>query len=77
MKLKELQNKRDELRNEWRAVREDKLDRKSEMLQQGHSVQVARKDKLYKSLRKEQRHLSRMIAHLEKKISKKISSRDK
>ncbi|MFC1668805.1 hypothetical protein ACFL20_00310 [Spirochaetota bacterium] len=72
-KLKELQVSRDDLRSEWKEVRQLKLNRKEELLFRGLTLKEIRKDRLYRELKKKQRHHSKVIGHIEKKISRIIS----
>ncbi len=62
-------------RDEWRIIREKKLARKKELLALGHDKRSVRRDKTFKSLRKEQDRLSKLIRHAERRLSRVIASK--
>ena len=75
MNLALLINERNELRDRWRAVRDGRLELKRILTEKNLSLNKSRE---YKLLKKEQRHLSKMLKHIEKKIyRKKISGKNR
>ena len=53
-------------RDEWRDIRSRRLELRDSLLAQGMSRQAIRRDRGYKDLKKQQRHLSRIIMRDEK-----------
>jgi len=68
MKPENLISERDELRNIWHNVRMKRLEIKSSLLNKEKSITEVRNNSEYKKLKKEQRHISKMIRHIENKI---------
>jgi len=68
MKMEILAEKRDILRSNWREVRTKRLKLKNIMIDRECSIAEIRDNREYKELKKEQKHLSRMIKHVEHKI---------
>lgn len=62
---------RDRLTDQWRRVRASRLEMKAGLMAEGMSEVKIRKSPPYKKLKKEQRRLSNMIIHIEKKINRK------
>jgi DNA-binding PadR family transcriptional regulator len=60
-------------REQWRVVRNERLELKKSMLAGGADRQVIRKNSRYKKLEKEQRHLSMVIRHIEKRLNRRIA----
>jgi len=69
--------KRDALRENWRALRFEKLKAKAiaGQLPSGASKNKALRE--YKKLRKEQKKISTLIKHVEKRISKALNEKAK
>jgi len=74
MKLELLIKERDSLRERWRAVRSERLELKRSLLKRSLIEKniLLNKTSEYKLLKKEQKHLSKMLKHIEKKIYGKI-----
>ena len=70
IKLREM---REELRHEWRSIREEKLRRRDELLASGKTVAEVRNDRVYRMLTKKQRKRTVRLAHVDKKISRHLS----
>ena len=70
MKLKQLINKRDQLRIKWIKFRKKKLNQKNFLIRKGNNILEIRKDPEYKKMKKEQKKISTEIKHVEKKINK-------
>lgn len=70
--LDTLIQKRDELRSEWRRVRNERLLLKKQLVElPGCKSSICRKE--YKAVRKRQRGLSKEIRHIEKKIFRRLN----
>jgi hypothetical protein len=74
MKIKDSVNERNLLRSTWRDIRNARLALKNEMIAMDIHAAEIRHNREYKKLKKEQKILSKMIRHLEKKISGKNES---
>jgi hypothetical protein len=61
-------------RNKWRKIKSDRLVYKKKLFDSGLNINNIRKDKIYKSLLKDQKLLSKQLKHLEKKINRKRSN---
>jgi hypothetical protein len=70
MKKEEIQKAIDDARNEWRAVRSDRLSRKKELIAPGCDISSVRRDRLYRELKKSQRMFAARIVHLERKMNR-------
>ncbi len=68
MKPESLIAERDLLRSRWRGVREDRLLLKKNLQDDNLKTADIRKNREYRRLKKEQRHISNMIKHAEYKI---------
>ncbi len=77
MNLNELINLRDSLRQQWQTARQQKLQCKQQLLQDGVVMQDCRHDKQFRNFQKQQRHFSKRIIHIEKKINRKRSHNEK
>ncbi len=64
------------IRDKWRKTRDERLKLKTELLSEGLSKTKIIHEKSYKRLRKEQRHFSKMIKHMEMRLNKIISKPD-
>ncbi len=64
---------RDQFRLQWNEVKDEKLSRKSGLIKDGLSASEVRHDKIYRSIRKKQRFLSKMIRHAEIKINRYLN----
>ena len=74
MNPEQLIHERDKLRIKWRDARTERLNLKNTLISLGKTVIEVRHNKHYIKLKKEQRHLSRMIKHIENKISREIKN---
>lgn len=72
MKYDEYLHGRDGLRSRWREVRDARLAVKASLQKSGVAADKIRRNIEYKMLSKEQRHLSRMIKHQERKIQRAL-----
>ena len=70
MKKEEIQKAIADARDEWRAVRSDRLSRKKELIAPGGDVSSVRRDRLYRELKKRQRRFAAQIVHLERKMNR-------
>ncbi len=61
---------RDKLRSRWREVRLRRLELKKIMTGKDYTIAEIRHNTAYKRLKKEQKHLSLMIKHIEYRICK-------
>lgn len=68
MKTENLKEERDILRFRWHSIRDARLALKRNLSGSGKTVIEIRHNREYRRLKKEQRALSRMIRHIEKKI---------
>jgi hypothetical protein len=57
-------------RAEWRSLRKEKLQRKSELVARGMPQVDIRKEKAYKQLNKQQKRITARLRHLEKKLNR-------
>ena len=74
MKPELLVEEKDGLRKQWRDVRSMRLDIKHDLVQKGYSLIKMRHNSEYKKLKKEQKRISKMIKHVEKKILREIKN---
>ena len=72
-KIKILISSRDQLRFQWNEVKQEKLTRKSRLINGGLSESEVRHDKTYRTMRKKQKFLSKMIRHAEIKINRYLN----
>lgn len=70
MKLRAYIVERDYIRVRWHEVRTERLELKNELIKENKSISDIRHNHEYKRLKKEQKHISRMIKHIENKIVK-------
>ncbi len=68
MTMDELEANRDILRSRWHDVRNERLELKSNLLGRELSLNEVRHDRAYKRLKKEQKHMSKLIKHIENEI---------
>ncbi|MBN1496619.1 MAG: hypothetical protein JXA07_07610 [Spirochaetes bacterium] len=59
------------LRERWRKARSEKLLRKAELLAAGADLAAVRRDRAFRSARKEQRRYAGMIRHRERTMNRK------
>jgi len=69
-----LVEERDILRNNWRDVRTERLRLKTILASGECTIHGIRNNPEYKSLKKKQRHISKMIKHIEYKISREMKN---
>jgi hypothetical protein len=69
-----LLNERDKLRDTWRDIRTKRLELKNILAAKDVSVNDIRHNKDYRILKKEQKHISKMIKHIENKIYREIKN---
>ena len=62
-------------REQWRNIRNTRLNKKNELLSNGYLIKEIRKQKEYRQLKREQNLLSKEIKHLERKLNHKLSGR--
>ncbi len=67
---KELQS----LKNEWRKVRDTRIQYKQTLMKQGKDKAAIKKDTHYRQLQKEQNSLRTRMRHAEKEYNKKLSA---
>jgi len=60
-----------DLRKKWAEIRSEKLRRKQDLLNKGFTVMEIRKDREFRHLKKEQKKISTLIRHQERKHQKK------
>lgn len=72
MKLEHLVDERDILRKRWHDVRTVRLELKKGMVDKTSAAVMA--DSEYKRLKKEQKHISKMIKHIEHKITRAVKN---
>ncbi len=81
MKSEELISERNILRDKWRAVRAKRLDIKKKIIDENCTsaelTDRVRHNAEYRKLKKEQRLISKMIKHIENKISREIKNDSK
>ncbi len=70
MKKEELEKEIAYARNEWRAVRSDRLSRKKELVMTGGDMNAVRHDRQYRALKKRQRRFALRIMHLERRMNR-------
>ena len=61
-------DERDKLRDTWRDIRTKRLELKNVLAAKDASVNDIRHNNDYRILKKEQKHISKMIKHIENKI---------
>lgn len=59
---------RDSLRGRWHDVRNARLELKRKLMDENLSISGVRHNLEYRRLKKEQKHISKMIKHVEHKI---------
>lgn len=74
MKLESLIKKRDVIRLNWRCVRTERIHLKKVLADKNAPALKIRRNAEYRLLKKRQKHLSKMIKHLEKKICREIKN---
>jgi len=74
MKHEHLIRERNELRDKWHGVREKRLELKKTLAEEEKSFIDVRHNPDYKKLKKEQKHISKMIKHIENKIFREIKN---
>jgi len=74
MKLELYIQERDELRRQWRDIRSMRLDIKIVSDGKGCTSIEIRHNADYKRLKKEQKHISKMIKHIENKICREMKN---
>ena len=73
MKSELLIKERNILREKWRTIRSERLELKRSLIEKNILLNKSRE---YKLLKKEQRHLSKMLKHIEKKIYSRIRNEE-
>lgn len=68
MKYENPEDERNLLREKWNSIRHERLSLKIRLTDKGRTVMEIRHDRDYRRLKKEQRILTKMIKHIEKKI---------
>lgn len=71
--LKSLKSEISRKREQWRNIREIRLNKKDELLKKGLLIREIRKNEDYRGLKREQKRLSKEIAHLVTKYNRKLS----
>jgi len=74
-KLDALILERLQLRVRWNEAGERKKNLKNDLIRQGFTIEDVRHDKIYCKVKKEQKHLSKMIRHIEIKINRCLMNR--
>lgn len=69
-KISDLESEISQRRNDWRKLREKRLELRDNLLFSGFTKQAVRKHKEYKRLKKEQHYCSVSLRHLEKRLFK-------
>ncbi|MDY6935491.1 MAG: hypothetical protein SVZ03_14855 [Spirochaetota bacterium] len=73
MNLQDIKNELSTLRDEWRRVRRERINKMKELLTSGMNIREIRSDSIYKDLKKRQERLSKDIRHKEKILNRKIA----
>lgn len=74
MRLDQLVAERDIFRSKWHKVRSVRLELKKNLIDKESTVAEIRSNSEYKRLKKEQRYISKMIKHIEYKISRTVKN---
>jgi len=69
MMIDNAENERNMLRSRWREVRNLRLSLKISLSDSGKTINEIRHNRDYRRLKKEQKLLSKMIKHIERKIT--------
>jgi len=69
-RIKGIVSELDRVREEWRAVRKERLRLKAELERRGMEKSEIRKHGEFKRLEKRQSHLSKVIKHIEKRLNR-------
>lgn len=76
MKLESLINERNLLRERWSEIRLKRLDLKNTLAEENPEVsdlkRLIRTNSCYKKLKKNQRHISKMIKHIDDRIRREL-----
>jgi hypothetical protein len=75
--LAEIRQELHKKREEWRRLRELKLDRKRVLAAGSLDKKQIRQDAVYRKLEKEQAHLAKVIKHIEKRLNRKMARLNK
>jgi hypothetical protein len=67
-------NKRNSLRIRWHDVRTARLELKKTLMDENMSVSAVRHNPEYRRLKKEQKHISKMIKHMEYRICRGLKN---
>ena len=77
MTREELIDRLSQLRDQWRAVRSDRLKRKTRLMSENMDRHEVRRDHEYRRLKKEQHMISVRIKHGEQKLNRMMARGDK
>ncbi|HOP61905.1 MAG TPA: hypothetical protein PK358_02265 [Spirochaetota bacterium] len=75
MNVETLIKKRDELRKEWKEIRNSRFIYKGKLSSSASHGKSIKRDRKYIELKKRQAHLSKMIKHIERDIIRRINGK--